>query len=71
MSLLNQAIDDKLEERAWLYYCTTLPYQDKKNKKTFQEFMATLRKPKNVRKAKITQAELDYYLDIADLVRSR
>jgi len=71
MSLLEQATDDKLEERAWLYYCITLPYQDKKNKKTFQEFMATLRSPKNATKTKITKEQLEHYADIADLVRSR
>lgn len=71
MSLLDQAVDDRLEERAWLYYCVTLPYQDKNNRKTFPELLASLRKPKIKKSKQITEEELNRYVDIADLVRSR
>ncbi|NBK24758.1 MAG: hypothetical protein EOM68_22370 [Spirochaetia bacterium] len=69
---MEQAINDRLEERAWLYYCCTLPYQDRKNRKSFGDIMKTLKRPNNNSNgAKITQAQLDRYADIADLMRSR
>ena len=57
MRLLWQAVDDKTEERAWLYYCTTLPYQDKKNKMTFDQLMAKLRRPKISTERKMTDEQ--------------
>ncbi len=72
MELLQQAIDDKLEDRVWLYYCCTLPYQDKKNRKSFDDLMASIKSPQNNKtKSVITQKELDRFVDIADLVRSK
>jgi hypothetical protein len=69
---LEQSINDRLEERAWLYYCCTLPYQDKKHRKSFGDIMKDLKRPKlKNADTKITQEQLDRYADIADLMRSR
>lgn len=68
MKLLYKAVDEKLEDRMWLYYCVTLPYQDKKNRQSFNDLMKSVRRPKTgSSKQKMTEEEFNHYADIADL----
>jgi hypothetical protein len=73
LGLLEQSINDRLEERAWLYYCCTLPYQDSKHRKSFSDILKDLKRPQQQdgKKSSVTQEDLNRYADIADLMRSR
>jgi len=63
--LARQAADERLEERAWLWYCTTAPYQDKKHKQSFEEIMRKLRLPA---KANMTTSISDEQLEKFDRI---
>ncbi len=71
MRLLWQAVDDKTEERAWLYYCVTAPYQDKKNKMSFDQLMKKLRKPKITTEQKMTGKQIERFEKIMKAVRDK
>jgi hypothetical protein len=70
MKMLRTAMEAELEDRMWLYYCVTLPYQDKKHKMSFSDMMKKLRQQGNKSNSvSMTQDEIDRLADIADLSR--
>jgi len=70
MRLIRKAIEEKAEARAWQLYCSAYPNMDKKHFKTFEQFYPRS-KPKVKKGKAITQADMDRFADIADLLKNR
>jgi len=56
--LARQAAEERLEGRVWLYYCSTVAYQDKKHATSFEDMMKKLRLPKQPKEATISKEQL-------------
>lgn len=69
MRLIRKAIEEKAEARAWQLYCSAYPNFTKKNFKTFEQFYPKRKAIKNGKA--VTQADMDRFADIADLLKSR
>jgi hypothetical protein len=69
MKLIRKAIEQRAEERAWQLYCSAYPHFSKKNFKTFEQFYPKKKKPKATKP--ITQADMERFADIADLLKHR
>jgi hypothetical protein len=69
IKLIGERVKQKAEERAWQLYCSAYPHFSKKNFKTFEQFYPKKKKPKATKP--ITQADMDRFADIADLMKSR
>ena len=65
--LIRRHIEERAEQRAWELYASAYPHFAKKNFKTFDQFYPKKKKPKVAKT--ITQAEMDRFADIADLMR--
>jgi len=69
IKLIGERVKQKAEERAWQLYCSAYPNMDKKHFKTFEQFYPKKKKPKATKP--ITQADMERFADIADLMKHR
>jgi len=70
MKLIRKAIEQRAEERAWQLYCSAYPHFSKKNFKTFEQFYPKSKSKPKKGKA-VTQADMERFADIADLLKHR
>jgi len=65
--LARQAAEERLEGRVWLYYCSTVAYQDKKHATSYEDMMKKLRLPKQSTEATISKKQLNKYDNVYKL----
>jgi hypothetical protein len=70
IKLIGERVKQKAEERAWQLYCSAYPHFSKKNFKTFEQFYPKSKSKPKKGKA-VTQADMERFADIADLLKHR
>ena len=51
----------------WLYYCSTVAYQDKKHATSYEDMMKKLRLPKQSKESTISKDQLNKYDNVYKL----
>ena len=67
IKLFQKAQEKELERRVWMLYCCITPHQDPKKRISFDEMMKAVKKPKATKKSRVSQEDINHFLDVADI----